>query len=334
MRGDRLLKLMLLLQSRGKMTVRQIAKELEISERTTYRDIEALCIAGVPVVTERGPGGGCYLVDGYTTRLTGLTDEETKALFAFGVPSALEPLGLGRPLDSALIKLSAALPGRLRDSESRARGKIRIDLGSTSDGGILAKLRDAVIDERRLRIVRCFPYGPVEGSRLELAIDPLGLIAAPEGWILVCASGKSIRCVPVTDIIEAEVLPHSIEARPGFDLESFWNEEREKRSESGRAFAVKLSIDPAAAIYLRPRFGILVERLISRSEERDVEGRAIIELRFSMLEEALLILPGLGSAVEVLDPPLLRLALSSRARECAERNASIRAQTSVKVSLP
>lgn len=334
MRGDRLLKLMLLLQSRGKMTVCQLSKELEVSERTVYRDIEALGIAGIPVVTERGPGGGCYLIEGFTTRLTGLTEEETTALFASAVPSALESLGLGKTLGSALTKLSAALPGRLRDSESRARGKIRLDFGSISDGGILEKLRSAAIDERRLRIVRSFPYGPVEGSRLELTIDPLGLVATHEGWILVFGAGPGVRCLAVTDILEAEVLPIPIEARHGFDLELFWAKERARRSEAGKAFAVKLSIDPAAAIYLRPRFGTLVERLVFESRERDAEGRTIIDLRFSMLEEALLILPGLGSAVEVLDPPLLRLALSSRARECAERNAPLQDQLSVKVSVP
>jgi len=325
---------MLLLQSRGKMTVRQLTKELEVSERTVYRDIEALGMAGVPVVTERGPGGGCYLLEGFTTRLTGLTEEETKALFASGVSGVFESLGLGEALGSALAKLSAALPGRLRDSESRARGKIRLDFGSMFDGGILEKLRGAAIDERRLRIVRSFPYGPVEGARLEMKIDPLGLVATHEGWILVFVSGAGVRCIAVTDIIEAEVMPIPIEPRPGFDLGSYWDEERERRRESGRAFAVRLRIDPAAAIYLRPRFGTLVERLVAESPERDEEGRAIIELRFSMMEEALLILPGLGSAVEVLDPPLLRIALESRTLECAERNSPVRDQASVKVSHP
>ncbi len=138
----------------------------------------------------------------------------------------------------------------------------------------------------------------------------------------------------VIDILEAEVLSDPIDARPGFELESFWEGERSRRSESGRAFAVKLRIDPAAAVYLRYYFGTLVERLVSESKERDAEGRALIMLRFSMPEEALLILPGLGSAVEVLEPPLLRIALESRAKECARRNASTRAGSSVRVSIP
>lgn len=334
MRGDRLLRLMLLLQSRGKMTVRQLSNELEVSERTVYRDIDALGIAGVPLVTERGPGGGCYLVEGFTTRLTGLTEEETKALFISGVPSALESLGLGAKLESAFTKLAAALPDRLRASESMARGKIRLDFGSDSDGGILEKLRDALIGERRLKILRSFPYSPVEGSRLELTIDPLGLVATYEGWILVFGSGASLRCTPVIDILEAEVLSDPIDPRPGFALESFWEGERSRRSESGRAFAVKLRMDPAAAVYLRYRYGTLVERLVSESEERDAEGRALVALRFSMPEEALLILPGLGSAVEVIEPLFLRLALESRARQCAERNAALPNHPGIKVSVP
>ncbi|MEU0047467.1 helix-turn-helix transcriptional regulator, partial [Streptomyces werraensis] len=107
MRADRLLTLLLLLQNRGRMTAPQLAAELEVSVRTVYRDVEALGAAGVPVRTERGPQGGFRLVEGYRTRLTGLTDAEAGSL---GLPGPAGELGLGAVLASAQLKVEAALP--------------------------------------------------------------------------------------------------------------------------------------------------------------------------------------------------------------------------------
>ena len=111
MRADRLLSILLLLQARGRITAQQLAEEHEVSVRTIYRDIDALSTAGVPVYAERGPGGGCALVEGYRTSLTGLTKDEVRALFMLGIPASLDELGLSQELRTALRKLAAALPG-------------------------------------------------------------------------------------------------------------------------------------------------------------------------------------------------------------------------------
>jgi predicted DNA-binding transcriptional regulator YafY len=93
-RADRLVSLVLLLQARRRTTAQALAKELEVSVRTVYRDLEALSAAGVPVFTESGPGGGCQLLDGYRFPLRGLRPEEAEALLILGVPSVIGELGL------------------------------------------------------------------------------------------------------------------------------------------------------------------------------------------------------------------------------------------------
>src|SRR5712691_3471288 len=110
MRADRLLSLLMLLQIRGRLPAHELARRLEVSERTIYRDIDALSTAGVPVYTETGPGGGCVLAEGYRTNLTGLTEAEVRTLFMSGASGLLADLELGQALEAALLKLLAALP--------------------------------------------------------------------------------------------------------------------------------------------------------------------------------------------------------------------------------
>src|SRR5579859_690233 len=127
MRADRLLSILLLLQTKGRMTAHDLADRLEVSERTIYRDLEALGIAGIPIYAERGPGGGCELVDGYQTKLTGLTEEEVQALFLATMTGPLSDLGLGKALDDALLKVLAALPVSTRDQAVQLRQRVHLD---------------------------------------------------------------------------------------------------------------------------------------------------------------------------------------------------------------
>src|SRR5581483_11174125 len=177
MRADRLLSLLMLLQIKGQCTAHDLAKRLEVSERTIYRDIEALSTAGVPVYAERGPGGGCMLAEGYRTSLTGLTESEVRTLFMSGIASPLADLGVSDALEAAMRKLLAALPTAHRHDAERVRQRLYTD--STwwyevhQTAPFLQTVQMAIWQDRKVRMT----YRKAEGEVSERIIDPLGLVA-------------------------------------------------------------------------------------------------------------------------------------------------------------
>src|ERR671918_3170473 len=174
MRASRLVTLLLLLQNRGRLTAAELARELEVSERTIHRDVEALSESGVPIYAERGPHGGVQLIDGYRTRLTGMTPEEVEALFFSGLPGPAAELGLGTVMAAARLKVLAALPPELRSRASRLVERFHLDVTgwyqSTEGAPLLGTLSAAVWQGRVVEIsyVR-------DGSAVERRLEPLGV---------------------------------------------------------------------------------------------------------------------------------------------------------------
>src|SRR5512142_2846743 len=173
MRASRLISTLLLLQSRGRMTAQQLADELEVSVRTVYRDVEELSASGIPVFADRGAHGGFQLVEGYRTRLTGLTPEEAEALFLSGLPGAAAELGLGTVLAAAQLKVLAALPPELRARASRIRERFYLDapgwFRTPDEQPHLAVLASCAWEDRRVRIV----YRR-DDEVVERTIEPMG----------------------------------------------------------------------------------------------------------------------------------------------------------------
>ena len=207
MRASRLVSLLLLLQHRGRLTAAELAEALEVSVRTIYRDLEALGAAGVPVYTESGRNGGCQLIDGYRTRLTGLTSREAEALFATGMSAPVGELGLGTVLGAAQLKLLAALPKELADRAASARQRFHLDaptwFRSSRNEPHLATLAAAVWDDRRIAVYYRHPGSDEAAPR---ALEPFGLVCKAGVWYLVARRDGELRTYRVSRVHEVSTL--------------------------------------------------------------------------------------------------------------------------------
>jgi predicted DNA-binding transcriptional regulator YafY len=224
MRADRLLSILLMLQTRGRLTARELAEQLEVSERTIYRDIEALGMAGIPVYAERGPGGGCMLVDGYQTRLTGLTEAEIRALFLLNMVGPLTELGLDKALDDALLKLAAALPAAQRQGAEEVRQRIHRDTStwqhSQATVSHLQTLQEAIWQDHKLALA----YYEDNGALSEQLVDPYGLVSAAHAWYLVGSVNGERRVFCVSHIHQITSTAEAFVRPTCFDLSLYWAE--------------------------------------------------------------------------------------------------------------
>ncbi|MFJ2952074.1 helix-turn-helix transcriptional regulator [Streptomyces sp. NPDC087226] len=223
MRASRLVTLLLLLQDRGRMTAQQLAEELEVSVRTVYRDVEALSTAGIPLYGDAGHAGGYRLVDGYRTRLTGLTEGEARAAFLAAVPGAAAELGLGEALAAAQLKLRAALPEPLREHAGRIQERFLLDAPGWYGGGTdrtphLSAVAAAVW-ERRALLLRYRRWRAPE--EIERRVEPYGLVLKAGRWYLVAAGPSGLRTYRVDQILGLRPL-EKFAARGGFDLAAYW----------------------------------------------------------------------------------------------------------------
>jgi predicted DNA-binding transcriptional regulator YafY len=294
MRADRLLSILLQLQMHGRLTGRDLAKRLEVSERTIHRDMSSLGSAGVPVVAERGARGGWTLMDGYHANLTGLSEAELHALF------------VTRP-EKLLADLHLVLP---KINPELARQRIFIDVTGWSRGHEtvphLPALQDAVWRDRRVRI----NYGDDVHSS-ERVLDPLGLVAKGSVWYLVAAIDGDLRSYRVSRVREATILDESFVRPPDFDLEKFW-------ATSAERFKERL---PRFPVVIRTREVEWIRRMIRYGAIDSVDGD-IVRLHFDAPEVARAFLLGMADQVEVLDPPELRESIVEAARRIINRSKS------------
>jgi predicted DNA-binding transcriptional regulator YafY len=313
MRASRLLSILMLLQTRGRMTAQALADEFEISVRTLYRAIDQLSAAGVPVYAERGRAGGFQLMDGYRTRLTGLTPAEAQALFLSGLPGPAADLGLGEAMAGAQLKLLAALPPD--PGAGKVAARFHLDpiawYRTPERADILPALAQAVWNTRRIRIRYESWAGVVDR---ELA--PLGLTLKAGVWYLVAAAGTAPRTYKVSAIHTLELGEESFERPAGFDLAAYWTAwVREFETRIHHRLA-RLRVSPAG-----------LERLSalgpSVGEARpagpaDAAGYSLVDLPIESVARAAGELLKLGPEAEVLAPPDLRREVAGLAAGLAD----------------
>ncbi len=317
MRADRLLSLLMLLQARGRMPAAQLAAELEVSVRTIYRDMDALSAAGVPVYAERGPRGGCALLDGYRTSLTGLTQDEVRALFVLSVPDVLDELGMSGELRAALRKLMAALPAARRSDEEQVRARIYLDWSGRGPAAgpapHLPALQRATWEDERIHITYRSLVGP-HVLILERTVEPYGLVARTGAWHLVYGFEGALRVLRVGQVVAVTPTAEHFTRPPDFDLAAFWEGWRAREAENRPEFHATVRAAPALAVLLPLYFGEPLRATLAQATP-DADGWVQVTLPFERFEEARERLLGFGSAVEVLSPPALRLSVLDYARQ-------------------
>jgi len=312
-RADRLVALLLLLQSRGQVTAAEVATELEVSERTARRDLEALGMAGIPVYSLQGRHGGWRLAGGGRTDLSGLSADEARALFLVAGPSsAATP-----EVKAALRKLVRALPEGLRGTAEAASTAVVVDpqgwdLRSPRPRPPpphLDAVQRAVIDGEQLTL----GYIARDGTPTTRVVHPLGLAAKGAAWYLVADTADGLRTFRADRISSVGATGLSVVRPPGFDLAEAWRLITEQVDQRRTPLLARAVAAPDAVWLCRAVFGTRVN-----IGPRDPDGRVALEIRARSAEALAGEVAGLGSLVEVLDPPEVRAHLARTGIELAE----------------
>jgi predicted DNA-binding transcriptional regulator YafY len=321
MRSDRLLSILLLLQTRGQLPASELAERLEVSVRTVMRDVEALSAAGVPVYTVRGPHGGIALLPGYRTDVTGLTAEESRALFVLLSGRAHAELGLGQAIGSALRKLMAALPAPYRPDADLASRRILVDPARWREPSVrpaadLSVLQQAVFADRRLRL----RYRHSEDGRVRsYTLDPYGLVNKAGVWYLVADHRGEPKLFRADRVHGASVLDEPVQRRDGLELAEVWDSLRRRIDDIPTPVTVTVSVSrQILGRFLRVHQADLAGPPPAEpaTEPGSDPQRVRVQMQFRSLgaAEALLMF---GTDAEVLSPPELRQNLARKAAEAA-----------------
>jgi predicted DNA-binding transcriptional regulator YafY len=321
MRASRLVSLVLLLQNRGQLTAAQLGRELEVSERTIYRDVDALSAAGIPIYAERGSRGGVRLVDGYRTRLTGMTGDEAEALFLSGLPGPAAELGLGTVITAARLKVLAALPAELRSRATRLVERFYLDAAGWFRGGEpvphLPKLAEAVWESRNVRAA--YDRGD---ETVERVLQPLGLVLKAGTWYVIARREGEVRTYRVARFVEVEPLDETFERPADFDLAAYWLESSAAYERGIPRVEILVRVDPRFIGLLHDLLGDRDMADAQRVGEPDADGWVRIRLRMAYPRDAPERLVGLGSHLEVLEPDEVRQRVVEVARGALARHRS------------
>jgi predicted DNA-binding transcriptional regulator YafY len=311
MRADRLLAIMLLLQTRGKLKAETLANELSVSRRTILRDIDALSFAGVPVYAEGGHGGGIMLDEHYRTNLTGLKEEEVRTLFVANNEQLFKELKLGDAAERTLLKLVAALPARHQETVQHIRQRILIDPAwwwqDSQPPAFWDQLQQAVYEDRTIRAT----YEHYNGEIVQRVLQPYSLIAKSGIWYLIARRDQEFRIYRVSRFHDLALLDTHFQRDEEFDLPTYWQSHLQEFVETMSEYTVTLQVHPDRINFvkwLQPgRHQVIAP----------VHQDEWFTVRFQMesMELAKMLVFGLGTQAVVVEPRGLYEAVLEAARE-------------------
>ncbi len=315
MRAERLLSILLLLQSRQKMTTHELAEALEISRRTVLRDIDALSAARIPVYSQKGPGGGLYLDSQYKLILSGFQQSELRGMFASGIPQLLSEIGLNEPTEDAALKLFAALPGLHQRSIRDFQQRIHIDPKwwwyEEQPAAFWPVLQEAVYTDRCIRVI----YEKHNGEIQERTLEPYSLVAKAAVWYLVARRDGEFRTYRVSRFHDVQITDQSFTRDADFDLSAFWQQHLQTTREYLPHFQCVLRVLQKDMGFLRYYVPGNAEIIEQPSEDGEYLR---VELRVGDLHIARMLVLGLDGRAEVIEPDELRRAVLHSAQQNVE----------------
>lgn len=314
MKSERLLTIILHLQAKGRASAAQLARRLEVSERTVHRDMESLAASGIPVYAERGRAGGWCLSEGYRTNLTGMKKNELRALFLAYSTQALTGLGMTGDFESAFLKLLAALPPGFRQDVERIRDRIYLaSPGWQAEPSALLPQLHLAVEQCRTVIVDYERKGVCK----KRTVDPLGLVARGSVWYLVSREGSRYRTFRVSNLKKAVTAGPIFQRPTEFDLRSYWHQWWKEYERSLPVFMVLLRMSEEVLERVRC---FPFARILRASSPKN--GRVTVKMDLETIEWATQIVLWMGAGATVLRPASLRKAVGGAARGIVEQYAS------------
>jgi len=320
MLASRLLSILMLLQARGRMSASDLAAEFEVSVRTIHRDIDQLSAAGIPVYAERGRSGGFALMDGYRTKLTGLTQPEAETLFLAGLPGPVAELGLADILSAARLKLLAALPAQVQPGAERIAARFHLDpapwFRAADPQPALQTVARAVWSGHVLKL-RYRPAGESEARPRRLG--PLGVVLKAGVWYLIAQGGKKIRTYRVANIHDAEITDEPVMRPKDFDLAAHWEKAANAYEAAIWRGTAEVRLSPRG-VPLLEQLGSTVAEAARASAKTDREGWVRCTIPIESDVHGVRELMRLCDDVEVLGPPALRKTMAATLAAMAHRH--------------
>jgi predicted DNA-binding transcriptional regulator YafY len=301
-KADRLLSALLLLQAKGRVTGRELAERLEVSQRTVHRDMEALSAAKVPISALRGAQGGWQLERDWRTQVPGLDEAELRALL-MTQPRALSDPSLIAASERAFGKLMAALPSHMREQAAAMSERLHVDATgwhvSTEDLSMLPVVQDAVARDCKLT----FDYTRADGQQAPRTVDPLGIVAKGTSWYLVAHAPNGLRTYRISRMQAVTPLATTFKRPANFKLATYWKKSTAELDQRREPYDAVLSLDPQAVQSLRSWCKTSLYKGKDKYPTR--EGWVALNVLFEDVEQARFIILGLGTKVQALEPPAL-----------------------------